>query len=279
MDCFICSGSSNPHTGQGIFIEGARTKFTGDDITTVISHLVGDAFSVVIDATDTLCCVCVSLVGELDRFRHESIVLEEILQRQINRKYKLGDFSKVLLSIDSIALLSFNVRPNGQHVCRECGHAVQHLDEIAAHYKCHELCIENTTSIIIDPKKDELKEEEECNYMKDELNSEPDSEFQLDEEYYFQDYSSLIIEEEHSNLTLEEVFPDDVIVLNQEDYLEEISSDQIPLSAENEVLDTDKMFVSKPIASRQTRPFQFKCTECSYVSISTDLFLFAYFYN
>lgn len=261
MDCFICSGSSNPYTGQGIFIEGASAKFTGNDITSTINHLVGNAFSVVIDANDTLCCNCYGLIGELDRFRHESIVLEQILQRHINRKYKLGDFYKVLLSIDSIALLSFNVQSNGQHECKECGKVVQYLDEIAAHYKYHQLFIENIAAVGVTPKNDVFKKDNLV-YMglydiKDESKSVSDSKFQLDDEYDFQDYSSMIIEEEQSSSTLQEILPDDVIDVNQEeDYLEEIGIDQIPLSAENE--DTDKI--------RPTRPFQYKCTKCSYVS-------------
>lgn len=276
MDCFICGGSSNPAAGQGIYIESASSKFTGDDITSAINHLVGDAFSVVIDANDTLCCNCASLIGELDRFRYESIVLEEILQRQINRKYKLGDFSKVLLSIDSIALLSFNVKPNGQNECKECGQVVQHLDEIAAHYKYHELCLEKLASIKVGPKIDVFKEEDpvylKCNDLKDESNSVCNSKFELDEEYDFQEHTSIIIEEEQSNLSLEEVFTNDVIVLNQEDCLEEIPSVPTPLSAKNE-----EFVVAKPVANRAIRPFKFKCTKCSYVSIQTySDFGFAY---
>lgn len=269
MDCFICSASSNPHSGQGIFIEGASSKFTGDDITSAINHLVGDAFSVVIDENGTLCCNCASLIGELDRFRYESTVLEEILKRQINRKYKLGDFSKVLLSIDYIARLSFNIRPNGRHECIECGHVVKHLDEIAAHYKYHEMRIENMTSIKVGLKSDVFNEEDpvylKCNSLKYESNNVSDSKYQLYEEYDLQDYSGLIIEEDQNSSTLEEALPDDVILSNQD----EICNDQTPLSAEIKDVDTDKIFVVKPPANRQTRPFKFKCTKCSYVSIPT----------
>lgn len=277
MDCFICSGSSNPHTGQGIFIEGACAKFTGQDISSAINHLVGDAFSVVIDENDTLCNNCTGLVRELDRYRYESSVLEEILQRQINRKYKLGDFSKVLLSIDTVALLSFYVRPNGQNECKECGQIVQHLDEIAAHYKYHQLYLDKTNSFKLSPKEDGFNEVDpvylECyDITKDgSSNSVCDSKIQLDseckpmdlemfeEKYDFEGYSNIIIDEElHGSASLVEVLPDDVFVLKQ-DYL----------SAEKDVIYNDKIVDAKPAASQQqpARSFKYKCTECSYVSI------------
>lgn len=139
MNCFVCSHDSDPHQNQGFFIVDSTAKFTGRDIATAIYHLVGNAFIVTIHDRDVICKTFASLISELDRFHFETRALKQILKRQIHRNYELGQINQ-LLDIDGAAILSFNINSNnGKHKCKTCSHAVDYLDQIAAHYRYHHL--------------------------------------------------------------------------------------------------------------------------------------------
>lgn len=138
MNCFVCNQEIDPSQHEGVIIVGSTAKFTGRDLATAIHHLVGDAFIVTIHDKDVICKTCASLISELDRFQFETKVLQEILKRQIHRNYELGQINQ-LLDIDGAAILSFHINSSGKHKCKACSQTVDHLDEIAAHYKYHRL--------------------------------------------------------------------------------------------------------------------------------------------
>lgn len=140
MDCFICSHRSVAPIGNtGFLIKKEFTKFTDQSVEDAIKKLIGNTLDVTIDEQNIICITCLTLINELDRITYETSLLERILTRQIKRNYQLEMHENQLLDIDGIALLSFNINDNGMHSCKRCMNVVQCLDEVAAHYKYHQI--------------------------------------------------------------------------------------------------------------------------------------------
>lgn len=139
MSCFICDLRSTPNSGHGQFISKTKTKYSGINVENLIEDITSQSYSVLFDNFDSICTTCVILLNELDHYRQESKIIQDILIQQIHRKYKIEEQDICNEpSCQETALKSFHNNFNNELTCNQCYYVVTHQDEIPAHYKYHQ---------------------------------------------------------------------------------------------------------------------------------------------
>lgn len=126
MSCFVCD-SVTPETHK--ILEETP-------LCNVLYDFISKSFDVEIYDADIVCDACKTILDAMDHFRCELVALEQMLQLQITRKYKLNE--PQVYRLDDQSARRYRKGESHRFACVECSFETDFVDCLSPHNWIHE---------------------------------------------------------------------------------------------------------------------------------------------
>lgn len=133
MSCFIC----DLRTPESHKILRTMTSYRGVPLYNLLYDFISKYFDVEVDDEDMVCTTCCALLDALDRLRCELDNVEQMLQLQITRKYKLSEANR-MCRLDERTAKLFRRGVNRRFACVQCLFEVDFADCLLPHSWFHD---------------------------------------------------------------------------------------------------------------------------------------------
>lgn len=136
MSCFICDGKQT----QFLNIYDTITEKRKVPLYQIIYDFVGKHCEVTINNHDIICETCNFLLNQLEQYYFDTKNVENMLMKQMYRKYKIDCDDLLLYDLNENVLETFEYSEmKSTFPCLKCSFEALHTDELVPHARSHEM--------------------------------------------------------------------------------------------------------------------------------------------